>query len=182
LVWCPESNAVLLDKHANIKTLKTAVRVLFGTDSTLSGNWNIWKHLRLARELKSLDDEELFAAVSSSPANTWHQNTGLLRAGKDADIVVAASTQSSITWNELYQTNPQNILLLMVKGKIRLADESIFCQLAPQQYSSFTPVKLGSSVKFVEGDLPELMNSISSYYPDATFPCQAVNLKEPVHA
>jgi cytosine/adenosine deaminase-related metal-dependent hydrolase len=182
LVWCPESNAVLLDKHADIKTLKAAVRVLFGTDSTLTGDWNIWEHLRLARELKSLDDEELFDAVSSSPAKTWNQNTGLLRAGKDADIVVAASNQSSITWSEFYQTNPQNILLLMVKGKIRLADESIFSQLAPQEYSSFTPVTVGSSVKFVEGDLPGLMSSISSYYPSATFPCQVVNLKEPVHA
>ena len=44
LIWCPESNRVLLNRQAPIADLKNHIPLVFGTDSTLSGNWNIWHH------------------------------------------------------------------------------------------------------------------------------------------
>ena len=68
LIWCPESNRVLLNKHAHIKDLKAHIPLLFGTDSTLTGNWNVWHHLRFARTLNLVNDPELFRMITSSPA------------------------------------------------------------------------------------------------------------------
>lgn len=66
LIWCPEANRVLLNKHARIADLKTHTPLVFGTDSTLTGNWNIWHHLRLARSLHQVNDSELFGMTTSS--------------------------------------------------------------------------------------------------------------------
>ena len=46
LVRCPESNCYLLNKTACVDRLKKHLPILFGTDSTLTGNLNIWEHIR----------------------------------------------------------------------------------------------------------------------------------------
>ncbi len=56
LVWCPASNYFLLNKTAPVDLLKHATTMLFGTDSTLTASWNIWEHLRLARDQKMTND------------------------------------------------------------------------------------------------------------------------------
>jgi cytosine/adenosine deaminase-related metal-dependent hydrolase len=55
LVWCPGSNYFLLNQTAQIDRLKKHTTILFGTDSTLTGNWNIWDHIRLARKNKNVN-------------------------------------------------------------------------------------------------------------------------------
>src|SRR6185503_5129048 len=42
LVWCPASNYFLLNATAPIHKLKDHVRILFGTDSTLTAPWDAW--------------------------------------------------------------------------------------------------------------------------------------------
>ena len=111
LIWCPESNRVLLNKHARIADLKTHTPLLFGTDSTLTGNWNIWHHLRLARSLHQVNDSELFAMITSSPARLWNLNNGELMADKDADLVVTKKKTGIPTWDDVFKTNPEDILI-----------------------------------------------------------------------
>jgi len=50
LVWCPESNYFLLNQTAPVNRQKKHLPILFGTDSTLTGNWNIWDHIALAKK------------------------------------------------------------------------------------------------------------------------------------
>src|SRR6185437_2233109 len=50
LVWCPDSNRFLLGKTADVKNLKNSTKLVFGTDSTVSANWNIWEQIRVARD------------------------------------------------------------------------------------------------------------------------------------
>jgi cytosine/adenosine deaminase-related metal-dependent hydrolase len=54
LVWCPLSNYFLLGRTAPADQLKTSTTLLFGTDSTLTGSWDLWEHIRLARETSLL--------------------------------------------------------------------------------------------------------------------------------
>jgi cytosine/adenosine deaminase-related metal-dependent hydrolase len=170
LVWCPESNAVLLNRHADITELKKNTCLVFGTDSTLTGSWNIWEHLRLARSLRQAHDQELFRMVSSSPAILWNINTGELKAGKDADMLIVENRNAS--WNDFYNINPEDILMVVHGGKIRLFDSSISDQLKKflhgfHGYSSFY---INGTEKMVEGNLPELIRSIGKYNPGVRFP------------
>ena len=68
LVWCPVSNEFLFGCTAPIARLKKHAAILFGTDSTLTAPWNIWDHLRRAREHGALTDEELIAALTTNAA------------------------------------------------------------------------------------------------------------------
>jgi Amidohydrolase family len=172
LVWCPESNRVLLNKQADIRTLKEHTNIIFGTDSTLTGNWNFWHHLRFARSLHQVNDSELFKMITSSPAQLWNLNVGELKAGKDADLVVIKKKTGIPTWEDVYKTNPEDILLIITKGMIRMYDKALHSQLTNlslniKHFSSFT---IKGHLKYVDGDLPALVANIKRYNPKVSFP------------
>ncbi|MEO8771630.1 MAG: amidohydrolase family protein [Ferruginibacter sp.] len=177
IVWCPESNQFLLNKTADIKTLKNHTNVLFGTDSTLTGNWNIWQHLRLARDGQQVSDEQLFEMITKTPAKIWSMNSGEIVAGKQADIVIAKAGPGIYQWDDFYKTNPADILMVIHKGTIKLFDDSLLPQLKQANFDirNFKPVKINGSVKYTEGDLPSLITTIKSYYSKADFPCKEFN-------
>ena len=172
IVWCPQSNRVLLDRHADILQFKEKTRVVFGTDSTLTGNWNIWQHLRLARSLNMTKDAELFEMVTGSAARLWQTNSGELQAGKDADIIIAKTNNGSSAWNDLFSINPSSLQLVMQKGKIRLFDDDLMPQLAKGilQPANFSRITIDGTAKWVEGNLPALMHGIRSHYPPFALP------------
>ncbi len=174
LVWCPESNRVLLNKHAHIATLKAHTNLVFGTDSTLTGNWNLWHHLRYARSLQQVNDSELFGMITSSPARLWNLNNGELKTGKDADIVVIKKKSGTSTWEDLFKTNPEDILLVINRGKIRMFDKAMLIQLTglPLNLHRFSQCNFKGSIKFVEGDLPSLISAIKSHHSKISFPIE----------
>ncbi|MEO6490960.1 MAG: amidohydrolase family protein [Ferruginibacter sp.] len=181
LVWCPESNKVLLNKSANISSLKDKTRIVFGTDSTLTGNWNIWNHLRLARLTKQVNDSELYEMISRSPCKLWHVNSGDLRIGKKSNIVIAKNKGAASQWDNFYLTDPEDILMVIHKGNIRLFDGQLSDQLKQMNFdmTGFFPITINGICKFVEGDLPRLMADIKKYYPQAVFPC---SVHDPINA
>jgi len=169
LVWCPESNYFLLNKTAVIHELKTKTGILFGTDSTLTGHWDIWHHIRLARKTQMLTDHELYHSLTSLPAKIWRLNTGSFTAGLDADIVVAKSNGKP-GMQAFYNVTPDNILLVMHKGEILLFDESLYHQLTGIITRSYTKILTGNHFKYVQGDIHGLIAEIKRYKPDAGFP------------
>jgi cytosine/adenosine deaminase-related metal-dependent hydrolase len=167
LVWCPQSNCFLLNSTSDIKTLKQHTPILFGTDSTLTSDWNIWEHLRLAMKFGHLNSDELLQSLTNTPAQTWRLNTGELIANKDADIVIAKKKASNI-----YNTNPEDLLMVMYRGQINLFDEEIHQQLVNQGFSmkQFDRVRIGNAYKYVAGNIIRLMDQIRMYYPEVIFP------------
>ncbi|GLU51250.1 amidohydrolase family protein [Dyadobacter frigoris] len=170
LVWCPESNYFLLNKTARIKELKKHTAVLFGSDSTLTGSWNIWDHMRLARKTSMLTDSELYQSLTGTAADVWKLNTGKITEGFDADLVVARQKRNDTDWDTFYNLNPEDILLVIHKGKIRLFDASLFEQLPNLKSQWFSKIYLGDRIKYVQGDLADLVGEIKKYKPDASFP------------
>jgi cytosine/adenosine deaminase-related metal-dependent hydrolase len=165
LIWCPESNMILFDKHADIAQLKENTTLVFGTDSTLTASWDIWQHLRLARSLQKLSDAELFDAVTTASASLWKRNSGKLEAGKDADIIIV-NRKNKDRWEGIFSISPADILLVLHKGNIRLMDERI----AQPALKNFTSVLVEGRRKFVEGNLPGLIKEIHGYNSDIQFP------------
>ncbi|WP_121810647.1 amidohydrolase family protein [Mucilaginibacter kameinonensis] len=169
LVWCPESNYFLLNKTAAINELKTNTGILFGTDSTLTGHWDIWHHIRLARKTQMLTDHELYHSLTSLPAKIWQLNTGSFIAGLDADIVIAKSNGKP-SLQAFYDVTPDDILLVMHKGEILLFDESLYHQLTGIISQSYNKILTGNSFKYIQGDIHGLIAEIKRYKPDAGFP------------
>ena len=172
MVWCPDSNFFLLNATADIKRLKTKTRILFGTDSTLTADWNIWNHLRLARKTGLMNDRELFNALTKTPSVAWEQqNSGMISNGKSADIIVAGPVGSH-GLNEFYSLNPKNMLLILQQGEIRLFDEAIKEQVTKSHVdiSRFSKINVDGNWKYVYGHLPQLIREVKNYYPQAHFP------------
>ncbi len=170
LVWCPASNFFLLNDTAPIDELKIKISILFGTDSTLTASWNLWEHLRMARNRLLMTDEELFDALTQTAATVWKRNNiSSIAANKQADIIVA-DTNNKSGFDAFYSLNPEDIQFILHKGKICLFDEVIKDQLFDISFTSFSKIAINGKVKYVYGNVPALMNEISSYYPDAVFP------------
>lgn len=169
LVWCPESNYFLLDKTAAIHELKAKTGILFGTDSTLTGHWDIWHHIRLARKTQMLTDHELYHSLTSLPAKIWKLNTGSFTARLDADIVIAKSNGKP-SLRAFYDVTPDDILLVMHKSQILLFDESLYHQLTGIITQSYGKILTGNNFKYVQGDIHGLIAEIKRYKPDAGFP------------
>jgi cytosine/adenosine deaminase-related metal-dependent hydrolase len=172
LIWCPASNFFLLNATADIKRLKTKTRILFGTDSTLTADWNLWNHLRLARKTGMMNDSELFNSLTKTPSVAWDQDyTGMISVNKSADIVIAKPIDSK-GFDAFYSLNPKNIQLVLHGGKIRLFDEEIKDQLAVYDFpiSQFSKINIDGNGKYVYGDVPQLIREVKSYYPEVNFP------------
>lgn len=159
LVWCPASNYFLYGRAAAIDKLKEKTTIVFGTDSTLSAPWNMWEHLRLARETAMTNDAELYYMLNTLPASLWKLgNTGKIQPEYDADIVIAKRKNGLSGMDAFYALNPGDILLVIHKGVIRLVDESVLSRVSAHiKIADFSRIAVNAKLKYVEGDLTELM-------------------------
>jgi cytosine/adenosine deaminase-related metal-dependent hydrolase len=167
VVWCPQSNYFLLNKTARVDLLKKHTHILFGTDSTLTSEWDMWEHLQSARKSQLLTDDELYNAVTIIAAQTWRLNNGEIAQGKDADLVIAK--KSSDGFDAFYATTPADLLLVTHRGEIRLFDEELLEQLSNIK-EDFSKIYINGVCKYVQGNLPGLMDDIRKYHPNANFP------------
>jgi len=170
IVWCPESNYFLLNKTAQVFNLKKHATILFGTDSTLTSNWDIWNHLKLARKTRLLSDTSLYYALTENAAQTWLLNSGKIAPGKDADLVIAKAKTDMINVDDFYSLTPADLLLVIHKGQIRLFDETLLAQLKELNKANFSKICVDGVTKYVQGDLPGLIANIRKYHPKANFP------------
>jgi len=173
LVWCPDSNFFLFNKTAAVDRLKEKTSIVFGSDSTLTASWNIWEQIRLARAQKMVNDAELWDMLTLTPAQIWGlQGCGEIKEGGKADLIIVKSPMKEMSWDWLYALNPDDMLLVLNKGEIRLFDQSLYDQLAKINFplQEFYKVYPGKYAKYVFGDLPGLMKAIHSYHPKIAFP------------
>jgi cytosine/adenosine deaminase-related metal-dependent hydrolase len=171
IVWCPESNYFLLNKTAPVNLLKQHTTILFGSDSTLTGDWNIWNHIRLAREVKLLTDTELYRSLNANATAVWETGNNEIKAGAIADMVIVKAKDEKNVLPAFFDTNPEDILMVIQQGNIRLFDESVCDQLAGTDLSGYYKVQINGACKYIQSDVPALMKKIKQYYPEAVFPC-----------
>jgi hypothetical protein len=170
LVWCPDSNLFLYNKTANVDKLKNETAILFGSDSTLSSDWNIWNHIRLARSIDNLSDLELYESLSLKAAETWGlHNKGSISENKIADIVIS-KTYSDDKWNDYYNTNPENIILIIKAGRIVLIDKDYEDRNCIIKKTGFDLIAINNVGKYVVRGLKDIVENIHNYIPDYKFP------------
>jgi cytosine/adenosine deaminase-related metal-dependent hydrolase len=161
LVWCPVSNEHLFGRTAPVDMLKEHAAILFGTDSTLTASWNIWEHLRRARALGLLSDDELIAAVSANAANVWKLNgRGRILSGAVADIVIARK-RSADQCDAFFAINPEDILLVIANGVVVLLDASLRASI-PTARNLF-PTIVNGVEKLTMEDCSELARNLKEF-------------------
>jgi hypothetical protein len=168
LVWCPLSNEFLFGRTAPIARLKQHASILFGTDSTLTAPWNIWDHLRRAREHGALSDDELIAAVTTNAAHAWNlSDRGRIAVGAAADIIVARKRHGDHR-EAFFATSPEDILLVMKGGVPVLLDASLRTQWCGG--ADLFPVVVNGVEKFAADNYLELARTLRSFLPSIPVP------------
>ena len=168
------SGYFLFNNTADIETLKKHVPVLFGTDSTLTSDWNIWDHIRTARINKSLNDAELFGSLSSEPAEIWDLNSGIIAPLRNADLVISKNKEDHSDFDSFYSNNPEDLLMVICNGKIQMLDAELL-KVIPENYlstSQYSCISFNNSQKLVPKDLMEIVNDINKYNSGIKFPFQ----------
>jgi len=183
LVWCPSSNYFLLGKTAPIGRLKEKVPIVFGTDSTLTACWNGWEQVRQARKEPGVTDAGLFDMLTAAPAKAWGlEDRGTIAVGKLADLVIARPKQGMDGMDAFLGLDPEDLLLVLRKGRPLLVDKSIRGALGAAGGADASG-ELGATGqhvwlddlercgdKYIAGDLTALIREIRRYYPEVEFP------------
>jgi cytosine/adenosine deaminase-related metal-dependent hydrolase len=173
LIWCPDSNYFLLGATAAIDKIKTATKILFGTDSTVSADWDIWQQLSRARATGLLTDDELIAALSTTAAQVWQlDKTGRIKENYYADLVVTERKNAhySTDTDAFFASGPEHILLIMNRGRIVYFDESLLAQLNHIDLADYSRIYINKRCKYVAGELPRLIKEIKKYAPGINLP------------
>jgi 5-methylthioadenosine/S-adenosylhomocysteine deaminase len=141
LIWSPESNLRLYGQTTNIPlALQHGVPVSLGVDWNPSGSDTLFDELRVAAQV----NEETFNAaipqgdwikmITVNPAKALALDglIGKLQPGFKADITVVKSkdTEPSLS---LLKTNPQDVQMVWVGGKLLYANDSILQKLKKDQ-------------------------------------------------
>jgi cytosine/adenosine deaminase-related metal-dependent hydrolase len=160
LIWCPDSNLFLYNKTANILELKNRMPILFGSDSNLTSDPNFWNHIRTAKTINALNDEELINSMTSLPGELLNvKGTGKIKNGYQADIVVVRKKREN-NYDAFFNVNPEDILLIIRSGKIMLFDESLEHECAYLNYRKF---KIRGSVKFTDKEIVSIIKKLEGY-------------------
>ena len=160
LIWCPDSNLFLYNKTANVFELKNRIPILFGSDSNLTSDPNFWNHIRIARKINALNDEELINSMTSLPGELLNvKDIGKIKNGCRADIVVVKK-KSENNYDAFFNINPEDILLILRSGKIIFFDESLEHECAYLNYRRF---KIRGAVKFTEKEIVAVIKKLEGY-------------------
>jgi hypothetical protein len=119
-----------------------------------------------------MNDTELFETLTKNPAEKWRQkNIGSILRNNNADVVIAKNFVNK-GFDAFYSINPENILLVLHKGEIRIFDKEIKDQLLANQFpiSQFSKIIVNGKCKYVYGNLPGLIRKVKDYYPEVDFP------------
>jgi cytosine/adenosine deaminase-related metal-dependent hydrolase len=170
VVWCPQSNYFLLNATAPVNRLKCSTNILFGTDSTLTGDWNIWEHIRLARKTKMMSDIELYNTLNINAAKIWQTGTSAIKVGEYADLVITKKHPEQSSIDAFFGTKPEDILMVIHHGNIRLFDESLYGQLGQTDLLAYSKIYVNGVGKYIQADVPALIKGIKQYYPEAVLP------------
>ena len=94
--------------------------------------------------------------VTGIPARFWNLNKGQLQPKKDADILVLKTKNSIHGVQEVFNTNPEDILLIIHRGQIRLFDKSLLAQFRTLPLNLF---------RYQQISFGETQNSWRAIYP-----------------
>jgi len=114
---------------------------------------------------------DLFNMLTVNAGQIW-KLPGYVSSEKLPGDMVIAKAKKHNALESFFDINPEDILLVIHKGMIRLFDECLYEQLALGLFNmeNFTRLTVYGANKFVQGNITALIKEIRRYYPEAVLP------------
>jgi cytosine/adenosine deaminase-related metal-dependent hydrolase len=128
VVWCPSSNYFLFNKTAPINKLKNAVKITLGSVSTLTGLPTLLDEMRFATQTGLVNADEIYNQITLNPSMIFNLPQPGIEVNKPADLFIVPITNENYVQN-LIETEPSTIELVLLQGAPRLCDDSIATDL-----------------------------------------------------
>lgn len=150
LVWCPESNRFLLGRVKFHERLLG--RVALGTDSRLTGSFDLLEAIKLAARISGLPARRVLDMVLIGAARLLRlSDAGRLEHDAPADLVIVANGTND-AYETLLECQRADLRLVMVEGRPRIAHPDLE-PLFEMMRTPFEPVKLDGAPKLLARDL-----------------------------
>lgn len=128
LVWCPGSNNFMLGQTARAGELAEARKLALGSDSRLTGEFDLLTELRVASYAEQLSTEALFRAVTIDAARLLRlrqPGVGHLTVGGVADLVLLPPASASDELACLSSLERSQLRLVMLAGRPVVSDPDL---------------------------------------------------------
>jgi cytosine/adenosine deaminase-related metal-dependent hydrolase len=120
LIWCPGSNLFLFGQTAKVQELSQVGKLALGSDSRLSGEFDLLAELRIAHQTGQLSPQALFRSVTSDAARLLRLREGgrgQVIPGGVADLVLLPPSTLVDPFTRLLDLNRAQIELVLLAGK-----------------------------------------------------------------
>ncbi len=133
VVWCPRSNLAILGRTPAPDRLFEGGRLALGTDSRLSGAFDILEELRTASAASDLTPRELLRLVTADAARILRLTPrGHLAPGEPADLLVL-SDEGGDPWKTLLAASRSDLAAVIRDGRPLIADPALWDALSPDE-------------------------------------------------
>lgn len=171
LIWCPGSNLFMFGQTARVRRLAEAGKLALGSDSRLSGEFDLLAELRVAARTGQLSAQQLFAAVTVNPARMVGLaggGFGHLAPGGPADLVLLPAESAGDPFVNISRLQRRQLKLVLLGGKPVLSAP----ELAPVFQAArvpFVDVHLDGEPKLLAKNLARRLNRSSVCEPGLIF-------------
>jgi cytosine/adenosine deaminase-related metal-dependent hydrolase len=156
IVWCPSSNLFMFNQTAPVNQLKNKTRVAIGSDSTMTGPATLLEEMRVALKTRMATAEEIYAMVTSIPAQIFGLPLPEIKIGSRANLLIAPK-QNENYFENILSLSPSDISAVFVNGELRYGALFVATSLGLKGYS--LPV-LGRQ-KWINYDVSTLKKKIA---------------------
>ena len=184
LVWCPASNLFLLGKTAPVRQFHDActvsrTRICLGTDSRVTGSFNLLDELRVAVAVGQMEPHEALPMVTTNPARVLRlPDAGRIAPGLKADLLVIRRLADDPA-TSLLVARRRDVLLVAVGGRPLVADPELAGVFAAHR-SSATLVRIDGVEKLLDAGLARRIQrcaiheqGIECVHPESRTRCQS---------
>ena len=151
LIWCPGSNYFLFGQTAQVQDFAQAGRLALGSDSRLSGEFDLLAELKVAHGTGQLNPQQLFQTVTTHAARLLRLaegGEGQISLGRLADLVLLPPPLSSDPFLHLFNLNRSQLDLVMIDGRPLVASPQVQ-PLFEATRTRFTPISVDGAQKLL---------------------------------
>ena len=158
VILCPSSNHFLFGRTPDVSLVPAADLLALGNDSPLTAAGDLLDEVRFATRECNLAASTVYRMVTSAPAEMLRlNNTGAIASGSGATDLIAVRDTGHSPADRLQMLSAEDVELVMVRGQVQLASETMLERLPTAAKRGLEPLSLNGTVRWLRAPVSYLM-------------------------